>query len=94
MGEVIADICRTEKDLWDGEPLIVHCQGLTSIVERFARITYTAWPVGGVVRKYILLNDRILGGVRAGSLQSQESKKRGTVLDTGARTDAMESVRV
>ena len=60
MGVIFADIGRMEEDLWDGEPLVGHPQGLLgALVERFARITYPPWPACGVVREDVLLDYRV-----------------------------------
>ena len=66
MGVIFADIGRTEEDLWDGETLVGHPQGLLgALVERFARITYPSWPACGVVREDVLLDYRVRRRARA-----------------------------
>ena len=75
--EIIADIGRMEEYLWDREPLVGHPQGLlAALVERFARITYTPWPAGGVVREYVLLDYRIPVWPRSSSPNIELSWKR------------------
>ena len=69
---IIADVGRMEQDLWNREPLVVHHKGLYTLFERFAWLTDSAGPVGGVVRKYVLLNNGVTTWARAGAIAVSE----------------------
>ena len=77
---IIADVGRMEEDFWNGEPLVIHRQGLYALVQRFTRLAYAPGSIGGVIWKDVLLDDRVIAWPCAGR---RDGRKRGSNLAIG-----------